>query len=185
MKKRIYLLSLLLLLLAALVYAADETYSTKVYMKQGGDEQVVASGGQITVESGGEIEIESGGVIDVESGGYFKLAGTAVTATATQINNATAGTFSASSKTFEATDWRLSSTEAKSMILILSSGSGTPSIVDPYSSTGAVKIIRNAGNVAITTKMSGQTGVSVASGKTAVLMMTGTDYVRVTADATH
>lgn len=32
------------------------SYQAKVYMKQGGDELVVASGGKITVESGGAIE---------------------------------------------------------------------------------------------------------------------------------
>ena len=34
---------------------ADSTYTTKVYMAQGGDTQVVASGGEINVESGGKI----------------------------------------------------------------------------------------------------------------------------------
>ncbi len=57
---------------------ADPTYGPKVYHKQGGDEQVVASGGKVTVESGGEI--------DVESGGALKLAGTAVTSTAAELN---------------------------------------------------------------------------------------------------
>lgn len=55
-----------------------------------GSEQYSASiyrdGDQLTVASGAEIEVESGGTIDVESGGYFKLAGTAVTATAAEIN---------------------------------------------------------------------------------------------------
>ena len=57
---------------------SDTTYQAKVYHKQGGDEEVVASGGQITVESGG--------AIDVESGGYLKIAGTAINATAAQLN---------------------------------------------------------------------------------------------------
>ncbi len=35
---------------------ADETYQPKVYMKQGGDEQVVASGGAINIETGGAIK---------------------------------------------------------------------------------------------------------------------------------
>ncbi len=39
---------------------ADTSYFTKVYMKQGGDEQVVASGGKITVESGGEVNFNAG-----------------------------------------------------------------------------------------------------------------------------
>lgn len=33
----------------------DKTYQTKVYHKNGGDEVVVASGGQLTVESGGKV----------------------------------------------------------------------------------------------------------------------------------
>lgn len=57
---------------------ADTSYGPKVYHQQGGDRQVVASGGSLDVESGGEI--------DIESGGALKIAGSAVTATATQIN---------------------------------------------------------------------------------------------------
>lgn len=34
---------------------ADPTYSPLVYSKQGGDELVVASGGEVNVESGGKI----------------------------------------------------------------------------------------------------------------------------------
>ena len=35
----------------------DTTYTTKVYLKQGGDELVVASGGKINIESGGKIVV--------------------------------------------------------------------------------------------------------------------------------
>ena len=35
---------------------ADPTYQPKVYRKQGGDEQIIASGGKITVESGGVVD---------------------------------------------------------------------------------------------------------------------------------
>jgi hypothetical protein len=38
----------------------DDTYLTKVYLKQGGDELVVASGGKITIEEGGVIETSAG-----------------------------------------------------------------------------------------------------------------------------
>lgn len=41
------------------------SYTTKVYMKQGGDEMVVASGGKITVEAGGAIEAAEGSIIPV------------------------------------------------------------------------------------------------------------------------
>jgi hypothetical protein len=47
-------------------------YNTKIQREMGGDSLVVASGGEL----------------DIESGGSFKLAGTAVTATATELNRA-------------------------------------------------------------------------------------------------
>ena len=72
---------------------ADTSYTPLVYKEQGGSRQVIASGGSLDVESGGEI--------DVESGGSLKLAGTALTATAAEINSgvdlsAQTGTMSAS-----------------------------------------------------------------------------------------
>ena len=57
---------------------ADTSYQPLTYREQGGSRFVVASGGSLDVESGGEI--------DVESGGSLKLAGTAITATAAEIN---------------------------------------------------------------------------------------------------
>jgi hypothetical protein len=57
---------------------ADNTYQPKVYREQGGDRQVIASGGSLDVESGGEI--------DIESGGSLKLAGVAVIAGAAELN---------------------------------------------------------------------------------------------------
>jgi hypothetical protein len=41
----------------------DQTYQTKVYTKQGGDELVVANGGKITVEAGGIIDASAGTAI--------------------------------------------------------------------------------------------------------------------------
>ncbi len=66
---------------------ADATYGPKVYKKDGGDREVVASGGSLDVESGGEI--------DIESGGSLKLAGTAITATAAELNAIAGGGLSA------------------------------------------------------------------------------------------
>jgi hypothetical protein len=59
---------------------ADASYLPQVYREQGGNRMVVKSSGQLDIESGGEI--------DVESGGSLKLAGTAISATATEINRA-------------------------------------------------------------------------------------------------
>ncbi len=54
------------------------TSNIKVYREQGGARHVVASGGSLDVESGGEL--------DIEAGGSLKLAGTAVSATAAELN---------------------------------------------------------------------------------------------------
>ncbi|MFA5452904.1 MAG: hypothetical protein WC248_04985 [Candidatus Methanomethylophilaceae archaeon] len=227
MKKYKYLLLIVFICLAAtVIWAADGTYTTGFYIQQGGDRAVVASGGSLDVESGGEI--------DIESGGSLKIAGTAITSTAAELNKLASlsgdvlsttntktvtnktlsgatftgtiastathsgGTYTGStltspaiafgvaSKVFSAgEDWTLSASEATAVLLTLSSGSGTPSIVDAITGEGALKIVRNASNVSVTLKVSGQTGVAVASGKTAILINNGTDYVRVTADATH
>ncbi len=54
------------------------SYEPLTYREEGGNRFVVASGGSLDVESGGEI--------DIESGGSLKLAGTAITASAAEIN---------------------------------------------------------------------------------------------------
>jgi len=192
MKKYKYLLLIVFICLAAtVIWAADGTYTTGFYIQQGGDRAVVASGGSLDVESGGEI--------DIESGGSLKIAGTAtftgtIASTATHSGGTYTGStltspaiaFGVASKVFSAgEDWTLSASEATAVLLTLASGSDTPSIIDASSTAGALKIVRNASNVSVTLKVSGQTGVAVASGKTAILINNGTDYIRVTADATH
>lgn len=93
--------------------------------------------------------------------------------------------FALSSKVFTlGEDWTLSATEGKSLLLSVFSGSGTPSIIAPTTS-GKIYILRNSGNIAVTLKQSGGTGISVASSKTAVLINNGSDYIRVTADASQ
>lgn len=65
------------------------SYQGSNYGEQGGDRWVVGSGGSLDVESGGEL--------DVESGGALKIAGTAITATAAELNKlASAGAVVAS-----------------------------------------------------------------------------------------
>lgn len=163
MKK--YLIAFLAVLLIAVftvAYAADPTYGPKVYNKQGGDELVVANGGTITVESGGTIAIEDGG----------KITGLNLGAVASKVITL-------------AESWVLSATEWICSLLSISSGSGAISIIAP-DTAGKVFIVRNASlSGTVTIKISGGTGVSIAAGKTAVVMHNGTDYVRVTADASH
>ena len=76
--KKLSIFSILILLITGTLWAADATYGPKVYKTDGGDREVVASGGSLDVESGGEI--------DIESGGSLKFSGTAITATAAKIN---------------------------------------------------------------------------------------------------
>ncbi len=152
----------LLVAFSALSFAADPTYGPKIYNKQGGDELVAADGGTITVESGGTIAIEDGG----------KITGLNLGAVASKVITL-------------AESWVLSATEWICSLLSISSGSGAISIIAP-DTAGKVFIVRNASlSGTVTIKISGGTGVSIAAGKTAVVMHNGTDYVRVTADATH
>jgi len=85
MKKTFLIFLAMFFIFATVGWTADATYSAGVYHKAGGDEEVIASGGKITVESGG--------IIDVESGGYFKIAGTAVTASAAELNKLAVASF--------------------------------------------------------------------------------------------
>ncbi len=188
MKKKLLIAVLAVGLLIPAIFAGAELLNITAKGVDGDLVYYDASGNEImSLEAANRLlTFPSGSGIDVESGASLKLGGTAITATAAQINDVTAGKVAVSSKAFTAgEDWELSATEAKSAILVVSSGSGTPSIVDQYVSAGTVKLFRNASNVAVTIKASGGTGVSVASGKTAVVMCVGTDYVRATADATH
>jgi hypothetical protein len=74
MKKKLSIILILMLVFAPFIsLAADTTYQAKVYHKQGGDEEVVASGGAITVESGGAINIESGGTFSFARERSFTL----------------------------------------------------------------------------------------------------------------
>jgi hypothetical protein len=82
--------------------------------------------------------------------------------------------------------WTLSATERKSMFLTVSSGNANTGIIAP-ATTGRIYVVRNttAYTITIYNSDSGGTGVSIASGKTAVVWFNGTYYMRLTADATN
>lgn len=222
--KKLSIITILLLLLASVLWAADATYGPKFYRTDGGDKAVVASGGSIVVESGGALTLDSGstltgsGTMNLTSPTITTgtLSGTVTLSTATLSGGATlSGTFTGGTlasqtltgstitsptvtgidttynvSTHEYTtdaDWAMSATEAKSILLSVSSGSGALNIVAPDVS-GRLYVVRNgsAGTVgSVTIKKSGGTGITIASGKTAILMHNGSDYIRVTADGTH
>ena len=120
-------------------------------------------------QGGDELVVANGGAISIEDGG-----------------NISGLSLSITSKVLTLSDWVLSAVEKLTTLLICTSGStGTNYIIDSPGTAGRVFIIRNASNGSVVIKENGQTGVTIATGKTAVVMHNGTDYVRVTDDATH
>lgn len=77
----------------------------------------------------------------------------------------------------------LTSQEAIDCGIITVTCTGAQNIVFPAAINGKVVIIANATGATATVKVSGATGIAVASNKTAILRCSGTDFVRVTADA--
>lgn len=69
--------------LALALPVASFAQTATIYKEQGGARMVIGSGGSLDVASGGEL--------DVESGGAWKINGTAVTATAAEINTVVSG----------------------------------------------------------------------------------------------
>lgn len=83
-------------------------------------------------------------------------------------------------------DWVMSASEAKSILLTVTSGSTATNIIAPDVS-GRLYVLRNdtSPGGACTIKKSGGTGIAIASGKTATVIHNGSDYIRITADQTH
>lgn len=90
---------------------ADATYQPKVYRKSGGDAQIVASGGYVDIETGGEL----------------RLGGTAITATAAEIN-AAAGT-GVSSTELDLLDGALAGTAVANKALALGATKNVDTLV--------------------------------------------------------
>jgi len=100
--------------------------NSKVYKEHGGARQVVASGGSLDVESGGEL--------DIESGASLKLAGTAIAATAAEINraadvsarvvNLTAATLSLTEATHDGKTVTVNKADGATITLPAATGSG-------------------------------------------------------------
>lgn len=89
------------------------------------------------------------------------------------------------SKAMTGVDWTLTRAESFCNLLIVTQSPSTKSIIAP--AEYRMYIVRNAGgdSAVVNIKVSGGTGVNVAAGKTAIVIYNGTDYIRVTGDATH
>jgi len=200
--KKYLLLVFAVCLVATLALAADTTYTTKFYVQQGGDRAVVADGGSLDVESGGEI--------DVESGASLKLAGTAVTSTATELNKlagisgdviTTTNTKTMTNKTLtspvintpsvvqsvafhnygaSSADWILSATEQKAVLLWVTNAGATSDIIAPEEAR--IFFVYNNSGQSVTIKKSGGTGITVADARVAGVIYASGDYVRLTPD---
>lgn len=79
-----------------------------------------------------------------------------------------------------AADWELSDAEAKASILVATNANGACAIV----ATPDLKMywVKNGTGQALTIKADGETGVEIATSKTAAVYGNGTDFVRLTAD---
>jgi hypothetical protein len=107
---------------------SDKSYQPKVYRKQGGDEQVVASGGLITVESGGIIEIATGG--DITANGVSLIDEIAALSGLDGgelgvLNGVTAGTVLAGKAVVTTTDKHIDALVISDGGLALGAGAGT------------------------------------------------------------
>lgn len=80
-------------------------------------------------------------------------------------------------------DWTLSKAENDAGLLSLTGTADAAVALIATPTDGKLFIVVNACGQAATIKASGETGVAVATGKTAIVRGNGTDFVRVTADA--
>lgn len=78
MKKTIYFAAILAVIGVLAFVGGAAAQNTANWMEQGGATWHIGSGG--------DLQADSGGTIDVESGGTLEIAGTALTATATELN---------------------------------------------------------------------------------------------------
>lgn len=150
---------------------ADATYGPKVYRKDGGDALIVASGGYADVESGGEL----------------RLAGTALTATAAEINRAadvsgrivtvTAATLAVTEVDHDGKTLVLDRAAGITATLPAATGSGTRlRFLVKTALSGASHVIQVTGNDV----MQGTAHLAQDGGDTSVMFETGADSDTIT-----
>lgn len=90
----------------------------------------------------------------------------------------------ATNSTAATTTWTLSASEMNKLIVVKSGTTGGSTDIVATPTDGKVYIVyNNATGSNIVFKATGQTGVTVATAKSALVMGNGTDFVRLTADA--
>lgn len=168
-----------ILCIAALAWAAETTIFGSLKVQASGDSETY----QLSVYTSGGTRVFS-----IDSSGNVYFAGT-ISATGLYASPNTTYGYSTHTNTTADEVWTLSATETKSNLLRVYQGTGSPIIVPttPTACTaGRVYFVRNqASSVSVVIKVSGQTGVTVASAKTAAAWCDGTDFLRLTADASN
>lgn len=79
-------------------------------------------------------------------------------------------------------DVTLTATQAKNEIIEVTTGHASNAIIVPNTKGARFTVVNKDGSLAAKIKVSGQIGVTVASGKTASVYCNGTDVARLTAD---
>lgn len=126
---------------------ADLSYVPKVYTKQGGATQVVASGGALNVESGATQTVESGGVLNVASGGALQLAGVDVTTSLAANKARSSGT---QYETVAAAGANQGNAAAMSADFVLvTAADGTKGVILPVPVAGRVLMLKNNVNAVL------------------------------------
>jgi hypothetical protein len=142
----------------------DASYAPKVYMKQGGDEQVVASGGQVNVESGGKVT-KNLSVANITTAG-------AGTYTAAQLAGGVITRDPAGAARTDTTD-----TAAAIIPAMLLDNDGDSDFCHVINTADAAEAITIAGGTGVTVSNAGHT---IAQNESAVLLFRRTSATAVT-----
>jgi hypothetical protein len=210
MKKSLFLVALLAVLIIPAVLWAAELLNIRTAGVDGnlvfydGSGNIIctydATNRKVNFPSGSTLDIDSGGVLSfgsanltagtdvfVTEGGTQTLTNKTLTSATVTSPNITFGVTATQHDYTAHEDWTLSTAEAAYLLLVTSSGDGTDSniVVYPTPSNGKLYVVRNASTQNNIIKPSGGTGITIGSGKTATVIFWGSDFVRVTADATH
>jgi len=82
-----------------------------------------------------------------------------------------------------ADDTTLTAQQAADVGVLFTTLTAAKDLIFPTAINGKILHVVNASGYAVTIKVAGQTGIAVASAKSAILACSATDFVRVTADA--
>lgn len=80
------------------------------------------------------------------------------------------------------TDWALNASETAGSVYLLTLAGGAVNAIFPAVFPGKVFVVNNTSGSTVTFKVTGQTGIGVATAKVATLSFNATDVIRVTAD---